>query len=149
MESCLMVSKHSTTFALLLSECHSSSSVSSQLSFVYANSANGTLQEMMSLKVWIFFFGVNWCEYSPLLPCVRWKLFLLAQHNCDGNVPFYMTLNTSVCSTKSVCTSSERRHCVGNCIQTRQKLLRPTFLPHRILHLRLVFFCTYVCMYVF
>jgi len=53
MESCLMVSKHATTFALLPSECHSGSSVSSQLSFVYANSASGTVQEM-SLKVWFF-----------------------------------------------------------------------------------------------
>ena len=52
MESCLVVSKHAaTTFALLPSECHSSSSVTSQLSFVYANSADGTVQEMMSLKV--------------------------------------------------------------------------------------------------
>ena len=67
-ESCLMVSKHARTFALSPSECHSSSSVSSQLSFVYVNSANGTLQEVMSLKVWIFFCGVNWCEYSPHLP---------------------------------------------------------------------------------
>ena len=80
---------------------------------------------------------------TTALPCVRWKLFLLAQHNCDGNVLFYMTLNTSVCSTKSVCTSS-RRHCVRSCIQTRQTLLNPAFLPRRILHLPLIFFCTYV-----
>jgi hypothetical protein len=56
--------------------------------------------------------------------------------------PFYMTLNTCLCSTKYVCTSSRRRHFVWSCIQARHTLLKPTFLPHRILQLPLVFFLT-------
>jgi hypothetical protein len=67
MESWLMVSKHATAFALFPSESHSGSSVSSQLSFVYANSVGRTVQEMMSPKVWIFFVVSIDVNISPFL----------------------------------------------------------------------------------